>query len=140
MADTNLFEEMKSVLTDFKTFLDQNVGTIRPAVQTLAGMIPKITELIDLLIGLMDRIKTEIQNLNVNAIPGIGQVSTFTDKVRGFLTTAKDILPDDADSTVEEVLSVANVVSSLPSLDQVKQELIALIDAIKTHLTSLKPA
>ena len=140
MADTNLFEEMKTVLTDFKSFLDTNVPTIKPAVQALASIVPKIVELIDLLVGLMGKIKAEIDKIKLNGIPGLDKVSEFTGKIKSFLTTAKDILPDDADSAVDSVLSVVNVVGSLPSLDQIKNELFGLIDAITNHLKSLKPA
>ena len=68
MAEDNLFEQLKSVLQDFKDFLDTNVPTIKPAIQALASLIPQIVDLLDLLIGLMNDLKTEVQNLDVSAI------------------------------------------------------------------------
>lgn len=138
MAEENLFEQLKSVLQDFKDFLDTNVPTIKPAIQALASLIPQIVDLLDLLIGLMNDLKTEVQNLDVSSIPGLDQVSQFTGQITTFLDTTKDLLPDQA-ATIEEIRSVANVVTGLPSLDEVKTEILALIDAITAHLNSLKP-
>lgn len=137
MAAENLFQELKDVLQDFKDFLDENVPTIKPAIQALASLIPQITELIDKLIDLMNKLKTEIQNLDVGAIPGLSEASEFTTKVKSFLDSAKNLLPDEAE-TIDEVISIADVVTGLPSLDAVKAEIITLIDAIVAHLNSLK--
>ena len=138
MAEKNLFEQLKDVLQDFKDFLDANVPTIKPAIQALASLIPQIVDLLNLLIGLMNDLKTEVQNLDVSGIPGLAQASQFTEKVVTFLDAAKNLLPDQA-GTIDEIRSVANVVTGLPSLDAVKAEVIALIDAISAHLNSLKP-
>ncbi len=137
MAEKNLFEELKDVLQDFKDFLDANVPTIKPAIQALASLIPQINDLIDLLVGLMNDLKTEINNLDVSAIPGLEEVSSFTTKIGSFLDAAESLLPDQQ-STINEVRSVANVVTGLPSLDEVKTEILTLIDAIIAHLNSLK--
>jgi hypothetical protein len=137
MAAPNLFEELKNALTEFKTFLDQNVGTIKPAINALAALIPQINDLIDKLIDLMGRLKTEIENLDVGNIPGLAEASEFTEKIKSLLTTTKSLLPDQA-GTIDDVLEVATVVSGLPSLDAVKGEIIALLNAINTHLASLK--
>lgn len=138
MAEQNLFEQLQSVLQDFKDFLDTNVPTIKPAIQALASLIPQIVDLLDLLIGLMNDLKTEVQNLDVSGIPGLDEVSQFTGQITTFLDTTQDLLPNQAD-TIEEIRGVANVVTGLPSLDEVKTEILALIDAITAHLNSLKP-
>jgi hypothetical protein len=137
MAADNLFQELKDVLQDFKDFLDANVPTIKPAIQAIASLIPQVTELIDKLIDLMNKLKTEIQNLDVSAIPGLAEASEFTTKVKAFLEAAKNLLPDETE-TIDDVLSVADVVTGLPSLDEVKAEILALVDAIVAHLNSLK--
>ena len=137
MPAENIYQELKDVLQDFKDFMDENVTTIKPAVQALSSVIPQINELIDKLIDLLDKLKTEIQNLDVSAIPGLGEVSTFTDKVKDFLNASKNLLPGEAD-TIDDVLAVADVVSGLPSLDEVKTDILELIDAITAHLNSLK--
>jgi len=137
MPEENLYQELKDVLQDFKDFLDENVATIKPAVQALSSLIPQINELIDKLIDLLGKLKTEIENLDLSAIENLEKVSTFTEKTKDFLNASKNLLPDEAD-TIDEVLAVADVVSGLPSLDEVKTDILSLIDAIVTHLNSLK--
>jgi hypothetical protein len=139
MNGTNLFQELKDVLQDFTDFLDENVATIRPAINALAGLIPQINDLLNLLIGLMNSLRTEIENLDVSGIPGLEEVSMFTTRIRAFLEAARSLLPDQA-GTIDEVLSVADVVTSLPSLDEVRAEILALITAIIGHLESLRAA
>lgn len=138
MAEPNLFEQLKDVLADFKEFLDENVATIRPAVQAIASLVPQITELIDQLVELLGKLKTEITNLDVSGIPGLAEVSEFTGKIPAFLDAAKKLLPDEA-ASIDAIADVAEVVTSLPSIEEVKAELISLLDAITAHLNSLKP-
>jgi phage-related protein len=136
---TNLFQELKDLLTEFKGFLDTNVPVIKPAINALAALIPQINELITKLVDLMGKLKTEIDKLDVANIPGLDKVSEFTTQVKNLLTTAKGLLPAEA-GTIDDILSVANVVSGLPSLDEIKTEIKNLIDAITAHLNSLKSA
>lgn len=138
MPANNLYQDLKDALEDFKSFLDANVPVIKPAIAALATPVPQITELIDRLIELMGQLKTEIQNLNVSAIPGLGQVAQFTDGVRTLLTTAQNLLPAQRPA-IEEVLGVVSVVSGLPTLDTVKGDIIALLDHITGKLNELKP-
>jgi hypothetical protein len=135
----NLFQELNDLLQEFKTFLDQNVPTIRPAIQAIASLVPQATELIDKLVDLMNKLKTEIQNLDVSAIPGLETATQFIDRVKAFLEAAKNLLPDEA-GTINDVLGVADVVGGLSGLDDVKQDILECIDAIVVHLNSLKPA
>ncbi|MEM9010936.1 MAG: hypothetical protein AAGE18_06900 [Pseudomonadota bacterium] len=136
MADT-LFDELKDALQEFKDFLDANVATIKPAVDALKSIIPdQIDDLLTKLIELMGKLKTEIQNLDVSAIPGLGEAAEFTGKIGGFVEAARKILPSDSDD-FDAVLDAADVVSALPSIDAVKTELIALVDAIVGHLNTL---
>lgn len=141
MATTpgSLFEDLKNALKDFKDFLDTNVGTITPAIAALKSLIPQITELLTKLVELMGKLKTEIQNLDVGNIPGLSEATQFTDKLKNFLTTTKTLLPDEA-GEIDSVLAVADVVTGLPSLTDVKAEILGLIDAIVGHLNTLKNA
>lgn len=137
MPSQNLYQDLKDALQEFKDFLDTNVPVIKPAIQALSSMIPQINELIDKLISLMGDLRTEINNLNVGAIPGLDKVSQFTASVKTLLETSKNLLPGEAD-TIDDVLGVVNVVTGLPTLDTVKADIIALIDQIVGHLNSLK--
>jgi ABC-type transporter Mla subunit MlaD len=138
MADQNLFEQLKAVLADFKSFLDDNVATIKPAIQAIASLVPQVTDLLNQLVELLGKLKTEIGNLDVGAIPGLGDVAAFTGKIPAFLEAAKKLLPNET-ASIDAISDVADVVTGLPSVDQVKDEIIALIDAVSAHLVSLKP-
>jgi phage-related protein len=139
-APTNLFQDLKNVLTTFKQFLDTNVNTIKPAITALKSIVPQITELLTKLIDLMGKLKTEINNLNPgNVGAGLTKVTEFTNAAKTLLETAKNLLPNEV-STIDEILGVISVVSSLPSLDAIKGEIVALIDAITGHLNTLKTA
>lgn len=139
MAD-NLFEDLKGVLQEFKDFLDDKVSVIQPAVAALRAIIPdQIDNLLDKLIELLGLVKTEVQKLDVSAIPGLSEAAEFTGQVKGFIDSAKALLPDNADD-FDAVKDIADVVGGLPSIDEVKGEIIALVDAIVGHLNSLKAA
>lgn len=142
MADENIYEELKDVLDGFKEFLEQQprFDTIKTAIQSLASVIPKIVDVIDLLIDLMNQIKTEIQNLDVSAIPGLSDVSEFTGQITGFLDAAADLLSDQVSGTVDDIRSAINLVGGLPSLEEVKADILELIEFIVGKLGELKPA
>lgn len=137
--DENIFQELNNLLQEFKTFLDQNVPTIKPAIQQIAGMFPQITELINKLVELMNKLKTEISNFDLSDIPGLAEATQFVTMIKSFLESARTLLPDEA-GTINDILSVADVVGSLSGLDEVKQSILDTIDAIVAHLNSLKPA
>ena len=135
-ADT-LFQDLKNELTTFKGFLsDDNIAIIKPAIQKLKLAVPPIGDLLKQLIALMGQIQTAVTNLNVNAIPGLDKVSDFTTAVTSLLQAAENLLPEQK-SNIDQVLSVANLVSSLPSLDQIKDEILKLIKEIIDALTNL---
>jgi hypothetical protein len=139
MATTpsSLFDDLKQALTTFKQFLDSNTATLKPAITALKAVVPQVGDLLTKLIGLMDQLKTEINSLNAGAVgAGLATATQFVSAAQALLTTAKSLLPNDA-ATIDQILAVVNVVTSLPSLDAVKAEIVALIDAIKTDLTTL---
>jgi ABC-type transporter Mla subunit MlaD len=138
MAATNLFEDLKKALTDLKEFLDGNVGKIKPAVQPLDQLTGgRISDLIDRLIALLDKLKAGIDKLDPGLVPGLDDVTKFSQNIKSLLSASKSLLPDEADS-IKEIEDVANIVTSLPSIDQLKTEIKSLIDAIKGHLNTLK--
>lgn len=139
MAGENLFQDLKDVLQEFKDFLDANVPTIKPAIQALAGIIPQVTELLDKLVSLMNSLKEEINKLDPGAIPGLAEATQFTGQVSNLLEAVRNLVPGSADE-IDAIGDVAEVITGLPSLDEVKGEILALVDAIITHLNGLKPA
>lgn len=138
MAAQNLYQELRDILKEFKDFLNSDkFNVIKTAINSLAAMIPQINELITKLVELMDKLKTEINNLNVNNIPGLSDVSSFTEKIKSFLSAAEKLLPNESD-TIADVLSVADVVTGLPSLEQLKTEILGLISDVTAKLNELK--
>jgi hypothetical protein len=136
----NLFDELKEALGKFKAFLDDKAvfDTVKTAVRALKSIVPQITELIDKLVDLMGKLRTEIEKLDPNVLGGtLTRVTEFTTSVKTLLVTAKGLLPNEAD-TIDDVIKVADVVSSLPSLGAVKKEITDLIDVIVPKLKELK--
>lgn len=139
MADQNLFQELKDALTQFESLLKDNAPTIKTAVNTIAPLFPQIKDLIKKLIDLMGKLEAAIDKLDVKNIPGLDKVSEFTTQIKGVLTTAKGLLPSEA-GAIDDVLTAADVVSGLPSLDDVKAEIKKLLESITTLLQSIQPA
>lgn len=138
MAAPNLYEELKKALKDFKDFLDANTAKIKPAIAPLNQLTGgRVTELLNKLIDLLNKLKVEIGKLDPAVVPGLNEVTTFTASVKTLLETAKNLLPDQA-GTINDVLAVADIVTGLPSLAQIKQEILDLIQAIITKLQELK--
>jgi ABC-type transporter Mla subunit MlaD len=138
MADpSNLYQELKDALTQFKQFLDTNTATLKPAIAALTPIVPQIGDLLSKLITLMGQLKDAINNINVDNIPGLAQLSQFTTSVTTLLQTAETLLPDQK-SAIDEVLGAANVVTGLPSLSTVKQDILDLLTGIINDLNALK--
>jgi ABC-type transporter Mla subunit MlaD len=133
---TNLFDDLKKALQELKDFLAAKKDLIKPAVSALKGLGLPIGDLLTQLITLLDKLKTAITNLDTSQVPGLSDISNFTGGVRSVLEAAKSLLPDES-AQIDQVLSVADVVTSLPSLDQVKQEITDLIGAIVADLQDL---
>jgi len=139
MAAENLIEELKKALNDFKTFLDAKKGVIKPAIAPLDQLTEgKVTKLITTLIKLLNDLKTEIAKLDPSLVPGLEDVTTFSQSVKTLVEASKSLLPGET-ATINDVLTVVDVVGGLGSLTtQVKQQVNDLIDAIITDLQFLK--
>lgn len=139
MAAPNIYQELKSALSELKTFLDTNAGLIKPAITTLAAIVPQVNDLITELISLLNRLKTEIENLNIGVIEGLDKVTSFTTAVKGLLETTKRLLPNES-SAIDGIIAAADVVTGLPTFDNLKEELTTLLTELVVHLNQLKSA
>ena len=137
MAADNLFQKLRRILQNYKDFLDANVPTLKPALQALSSLIPQISDTIDTLIDLMSELKAIIQNLDVGSIPGLQVLSSFAEKTETVLRTSRCLLLEQR-SEIASVICVSDILESLPHLEEIKGEIIALIEAIIAHLNSLK--
>ena len=133
---TNLFDDLKKALQDLKDFLAAKKDLIKPAVSALKGLGLPIGDLLTQLITLLTKLETEIKNLDTSQVPALGDISSFTGSVRSLLQAAKNLLPAEG-AAIDQVLGVADVVTSLPSLDQIKKEITDLIDVIIPDLREL---
>ena len=137
MAAYNLFQKLRRILQNYKDFLDANVPTLKPALQALSPLIHQISDAIDTLIDLMSELKAIIQNLDVGPIPGLAAVSSFAEKTEAVLQTSRCLLLGQR-SEIASVICTSDILESLPHLEEIREEIIALIDAIIAHLNSLK--
>jgi ABC-type transporter Mla subunit MlaD len=139
VADTsNLYQQLKDALQQFKQFLDGAAATLAPVIKQLAPMVPQIGTLIDQLIGLMNQLHDAVNQIDVTNIPGLQQVTQFTTGVTTLLQTAESLLPAEQ-AAIDEVLKAASVVTQLPSLTDVKQQILDLLTGIIGDLQALKP-
>ena len=137
MADTsNLYQQLKDALQQFKQFLDGAAATLKPAIKQLKPMVPQIGDLIKKLIDLMNQLHDAVNQIDVNNIPGLQQVTQFTTAVTTLLQTAESLLPAEK-TAIDEVLTAAGVVTQLPSLGDVKQQILDLITGIIGDLQAL---
>jgi phage-related protein len=135
-SSSNLFQELHDALTQFKQFIEANQATLKTAVTGLKSIVPQVGDLLTKLIALMGQLKDAVNNLNVGAIPGLDKVSQFTTAVTSLLQTAEALLPQQK-SAIDDVLSAANVVTGLLSLDAIKQEILDLLSAVVTDLQAV---
>src|SRR5437588_9074406 len=136
MATTpeSLYQDVKTQLIDFQGFLKDHRDEVKPAVQAIRAVLPQVDDLLNKLIDLMKQIDTAIQNLDISRIPGVGQVTTFTQKITTLLQTVLNLVPSEADA-INSVLGVAKVVGGLSDLGgALKTDIHNAILAILGHL------
>lgn len=141
MATPNLYEELKRVLQEFRDFLAENVSTIAPAVSAVAGLVPQLNQVIDQLISLLNQLKTEINELDLGEVGDkITEALGFINRVDALMDALEPLLPDQQE-LIDQIQDGLSVATSVPTLDQFKAEIVALIDEIvDPHLKSLKAA
>lgn len=137
MADTsNLYQQLKDALQQFKQFLDTTTATLKPAIQALKPMVPQIGDLLSKLIDLMNQLHDAVNQIDVSNIPGLAQVTQFTTAITTLLQTAESLLPAEK-AAIDDVLSAAQVVTQLPSLGDVKQQILDLLTGVIGDLQAL---
>jgi hypothetical protein len=138
MAAPNLFQDLKNALTDLKNFLDgPTVTAIGNAIKTLSAVVPQIKDVINDIVGVLTKLDTEIQNLNVGNIPGLDKVGQLTSSIKTVLQSAKAVLPNEADA-IDKVIAGADLVTGLPSVGDIKGEIHTLLGDIIGKLNGFK--
>jgi hypothetical protein len=137
MADKTIYEELRDVLKDFHDFLQAKIDDIKPPIRALAQAVSQVNDLINMPIELLAKLKTEIQEIDLGALDNIDEALAFAGKVKGFLESAKALLPDEA-ANIDRAINAANVVAGLPTFADVKNEIVQLIDDIAGLIGQLK--
>ena len=114
MADKTIYDELRDVLKDFRDFLQAKIDDIKPPIQALAQAVSQVNDLIDMPIQLLAKLKAEIQSIDLGALDNIDDALAFAGKVKGFLESAKALLPNEA-ADIDRAINAANVVAGLPS-------------------------
>jgi hypothetical protein len=136
MASSNLFRDLRNALNNLKTILDTNSATLKPALQTLKLVLPRVGDLVSQLISLLNSLKAEIQSLDVSNVTGLPQLASFATAADAVLQKSENLLPDRK-ADIDSVLGVLSIVESLPSLAAVSQDILTLIDGIVADLNAL---
>jgi ABC-type transporter Mla subunit MlaD len=137
MADPNVYQQLKDALAKFQKFIDDNKTTLTDAIRLLKKVVPQVSDLLTKLIDLMNKLKDAINKIDLSSITGaLPKLSELTSNVTNFLTTAEGLLPQEK-AVIDEVLNAAKVVTSLPSLDTLKSDILAALDKLIGDLQSL---
>jgi ABC-type transporter Mla subunit MlaD len=137
MADPNVYQQLKDALAKFQKFIDDNKTTLTDAIKLLKKLVPQVSDLLTKLIDLMNKLKDAINKIDLSPLTDkLPKLSELTSNVTVFLTTAEGLLPQETDA-IKEVLNAANVVTSLPSLDTLKSDILAALDKLIGDLQAL---
>jgi hypothetical protein len=134
MAD-NLFVKLEETLLEFKTFLKDKGPLIINVIKALRALIPEqIDPLIDGLIRLLKDLAVEVGKLKV--FPEIDDSLVFAAKVKNLVDASKALLPDSEE--LKKVSEAVDVIASLPSIEETRENIISLIGEIILALEELK--
>lgn len=133
----NVYDELKNALVQVNSILEQGTDIIKPAVHALAAVVPQINELLDKVLDLLGRLKVEINKLDVSAIP-VDKVLPFLDGLASLLESSRNVLPADSKDTIDTASDVINVIKTIPTPEQIKAEVVGLLDSVSGHITELK--
>lgn len=130
----NIFAELDSLLSEFKTFLetDNTVQDIKTAVDALAQIVPPVADILDRLKTVFEVLRTEIQNIDITDIPAVDieQITEFAGRVRDTLETARSLVPSQG-GAIDSVVESADLIASLPELtEDLKNSILASLDTI----------
>lgn len=135
MAVPNIFEELDAALKDFRTFLEteDTVQIIKNTVQTLAGFIPALANLIDEIVGILKTVLAEVEDKDLGDIPEVDvpKVLAFVQKLDRALETSRTLVPETVSQRIGDVQDVTTLMSSLPQLtEELKQSIVASLKTI----------
>ncbi|MDQ4023919.1 MAG: hypothetical protein M3217_00290 [Actinomycetota bacterium] len=136
----NLYEDLRTALQQFDTFVgtEPNRTALKNAYGALAQLFPQLGPAVIDLEALLGRVREEINNLNLGAVPGLTQVTTLAQSVSTLLDSAKALVPEE-EAAIDDINEALSVVGGLSGVtDQVKADIIAAIDSVLGHLAFIR--
>lgn len=137
----NVFAELDSLLSEFRTFLntDSTIQDIKTAVEALAQIVPPVADILDRLRTVFVVLRTEIQQIDITNIPAVDveQITEFAGRVRDTLETARSLVPSQGD-TIDSVVESADLIASLPELTEDLKN--SILDSLDDIINLLEPS
>jgi len=137
VMEQNVYFELRETVRGFGDFLDNNTQNVKSGIHTVASIMPQTQHLADSLIYLMENLRNTISTIDTGSIMHLQELSTFGDKVNMILQSAKELLPNEPNA-IDDVKRTTHVLSDLPTLGNIKGEIIGSLDGILGHLHELK--
>lgn len=135
----NLFEELRAALQDFSNYIKSNKEQLKKAIKAFLAMIPKSERLIEQLVNVFEQLKVSINQINVDSIEGLKEATEFAGKLNNFLEATKPLIPDVTEE-IDDVLETVKLITSMPSLEEIKSDITDLLGAIILDVKSLSPS
>lgn len=137
MMEHNVYYQIRDTVTSLKEFLDGNTQQIKSGIQTMASILPQTKHLIDNLIYLTESLRNTIMTVDAGSIPNLHELSVFGTKINVILHAAMQLLPNEP-YTIDDVERTSRVIGDLPSLAEIKGDILGPLDGIIGHLHELK--
>jgi len=135
-----LYEEFQVILGEVRTFLHTHIAQIQPAFKTLAGLIPPLTRLVDMLGELITKLHDTLTTLTADQPLTPEQrviAAEYARQAQAFLRGAKTLFPERA-AEIDAVLALPVAADELLELIGIKDQVAALLTAINADLAALK--
>jgi hypothetical protein len=137
VMEQNVYFQLGETIKGFGDFLDNNTQNVKSGIHAVASIMPQTQHLADSLIYLMENLRNTIATIDSGSILHLDELSTFGAKVNMILQSAKELLPNEPNA-IEDVKRTTHVLSDLPTLGGIKEEIVGSLDGIIGHLHELK--
>jgi hypothetical protein len=137
MMEQNVYYQMRDTVIGLRDFLDDNAQNVKSGIHTVASIMPQMQHLVDSLIYLMENLRDTIKTIDAGTIPHLHELSTFGAKVNLLLNGAMQLLPNEP-HTIDDAERTVRVLSDLPTLGEIKDEILGPLDGIISRLYELK--
>lgn len=135
--EQNVFYQLRDTIVALKEFLDGNVLPVKAGIDAMRSIMPQTAHLIDNLIYLLENLRNTLATMDTGSIPNLRELSAFGTKINVVLHAVMQLLPNEP-YMIDDVERSARVIGDLPSLSEVKGEILGPLDGVIGHLYELK--